>query len=141
MNTLRKINLDQFSNAIALEMGMKVIELAKQRQQNIAVQVDRLNQPVFLHVCDGVSVDKHNWLRRKANTAKHFEDSSLYVKQDLQNRGKTLADPYNLDSKDYIAMGGAIPIFVNNAGMIGVITVSGLTDEEDHQLIVEALVL
>ncbi len=126
MNTLRKINLDQFSNAIALEMGMKVIELAKQRQQNIAVQVDRLNQPVFLHVCDGVSVDKHNWLRRKANTAKHFEDSSLYVKQDLQNRGKTLADPYNLDSKDYIAMGGAIPIFTKTTLIVIVVVIHAL---------------
>lgn len=136
---IRKITLDQFDNTIALEMGLKVIELAKQRQHAIAVQVDRLNQTVFLHVCEGVCSDKHNWLRRKANTAKHFEDSTLYIKQDLQNRGKTLSDPYQLASQDYIAMGGAIPIFVKNAGMIGVITVSGLTDEADHQLIVEAL--
>lgn len=138
---IRKIHLDAFTNTIAMEMGQCVIALANERHHAVAVQVARLNQTVFLSVCDGVSADKHHWLRRKTNTAKHFEDSSLYVKNDLQNRGKSLQDPYQLDSKDYIAMGGAIPIFVNNAGMVGVITVSGLSDIEDHQLIVEALSL
>jgi uncharacterized protein (UPF0303 family) len=44
-----------------------------------------------------------------------------------------------LDEKDFLAKGGAIPVFIKNGGMIAVITVSGLHDEEDHNIIIEAL--
>lgn len=51
----------------------------------------------------------------------------------------TLEKTFALDEKEYLAKGGAIPIFVKNAGMIASITVSGLHDEEDHQIIIDAL--
>ena len=51
----------------------------------------------------------------------------------------TLAETFALDEKEYLAKGGAIPIFVKNTGMIGIITVSGLHDEEDHKIIIDAL--
>ncbi|HOZ70132.1 MAG TPA: heme-binding protein, partial [Chitinophagaceae bacterium] len=66
---LLKIELDTFSNAIAMDMGLKIVELAKSRNQMIAVEISRLNQSVFLYVEDGLPADKHNWLRRKANVA------------------------------------------------------------------------
>ncbi len=47
---LRKIELDRFSNRIAFDMGVKIIDLAKSRNQHIAVEVCRLNQTVFLYV-------------------------------------------------------------------------------------------
>lgn len=137
--TIRQLHFDQFSNAIALDMGMKVLAHAKAHNQNIAVQIDRLHHTVFLHVGETLNADKLNWLRRKINTAKHFEESSLAIKQDLHARDRTLCDPYQLDSKDHLAMGGAIPIVVKHAGMVGVIAVSGLTDVEDHQIIIDAL--
>ena len=34
---------------------------------------------IFLFVDDNLPADKHLWLRRKANVAKHFEESSLSV--------------------------------------------------------------
>ena len=88
---------------------------------------------------ESLPADKHLWLRRKANVAKHFEESSLGVKEDLQRGNMTLESTFTLDSKEYLAKGGAIPLFVKGAGMVGVICVSGLSDEEDHQIIVEAL--
>ncbi len=136
---LRKIELDNFDNRTGLEMGLAIVNLAKARNQNIAVQVERLNHIIFLFVDDNLPADKHNWLRRKANVAKHFEESSLSVKHDLNNGNMTLTETFALDGKIYLAKGGAIPLFVKNAGMIGVITVSGLHDEEDHEIIIDAL--
>lgn len=136
---LRKLDLKKFDNRIALEMGLAIINLAKNRNQHIAVQIERLNHTVFLFVDDSLPADKHHWLRRKANTAKHFGESSLSVKCDLQQGDMTLSETFALDEKEYLATGGAIPIFVENAGMIGVVTVSGLADTEDHEIIVEAL--
>jgi uncharacterized protein (UPF0303 family) len=63
----------------------------------------------------------------------------LSVKNDLVNGNMTLEQTFALDEKDYLAKGGSIPVFVKNAGMIAIITVSGLHDEEDHKIIIDAL--
>ena len=136
---INKIELDSFSNRMALDMGLKIIALAESRNQHIAVEICRLNHSIFLYVDDKLPVDKHNWLRRKANVAKQFEESSWSVKNDLEIRKMTLEKTFGLDEKDFLAKGGSIPIFVKNAGMIATITVSGLHDEEDHKIIIEAL--
>lgn len=139
MDILRKIELTEFSNQIALDMGLKILKLATSKHQKIAIEICRLHHTVFLFVDDTLPADKHLWLRRKANVAKHFEESSLSVKNDLANGNMTLKDTFQLPSSEYLAKGGAIPLFVKNAGMIGVITVSGLKDTEDHQIIIDAL--
>lgn len=136
---IKKIELESFSNKIALEMGLTIIDLAKSRNQHIAVEICRLNHTVFIYVDDNVPADKHNWLRRKANVAKQFEESSLRVKNDLKEGNMTLDKTFALDEKDFLAKGGSLPIFVKNAGMIAIITVSGLQDEEDHKIIIDAL--
>lgn len=137
--TMRRIELAVFSNRTALEMGLAIIALAKSRNQRIALEISRLNHTVFLYIDDDLPVDKHNWLRRKANVAKQFEESSLSVKEDLRNGNMTLEKTFGLDAKDFMAKGGSIPIFVKDGGMIATITVSGLRDEEDHTVIIEAL--
>ena len=139
MDLLKKITLQKFSNSSALKMGLKIIDLARQRNQKIAIEICRLNHSIFLYVDDTLPADKHNWLKRKANVAKHFEESSLSVKNDLKNGNMTLEGTFQLSNKDYLAKGGSIPLFVENAGMIGTITVSGLSDVEDHQIIIDAL--
>lgn len=136
---LRKMELDAFSNRIALDIGLAIVNLAKSREQHIAVEIIRLNHTIFLYLDDTLPADKHNWLRRKANVAMHFEESSLAVKHDLENHNMSLDGTFALDEKEYLAKGGAIPIFVKDAGMVGVITVSGLRDTEDHAIIVEAM--
>lgn len=136
---LRKIELENFSNEKALHMGLAIIELAKSRNQHIAVEICRLNHTIFLYIDDTLPIDKHNWLRRKANVAKQFEESSLAVTTDLEKGNMTLEKTFALDKKDFLARGGAIPVFVKNSGMVAVITVSGLHHEEDHSIIIEAL--
>ena len=138
-NITRKIELETFNNRIGLEMGLAVVNLAKERNQNIAVQVERLNHIIFLYVDDNLPTDKHNWLRRKANVVKNFEESSLSVKFDLINGNMTLDGTFALNPNDYLAKGGSIPIFVKNTGMVAIITVSGLHDEEDHKIVIDAL--
>jgi Uncharacterized conserved protein len=136
---IRAIQLEEFSNEIALDMGLKVIEEARSSGKKVAVSVDRLNHNVFKFFSEGLPADKHDWLRRKANVAIRFEESSLAVKTDLERGGMSLKNTFGLESNDYIAKGGSIPIKVNNSGLVAVITVSGLSDVEDHNLIVTAL--
>ena len=113
---------------MALEMGLAIIDLAKSRNQHIALEICRLNQTIFIYVDDNLPVDKHNWLRRKANVAKQFEESSLSVKNDLKEGGMSMEKTFGLDDKDFLAKGGSIPVFVKKSGMIAIITVSGLQE-------------
>lgn len=136
---LKKIELDSFNNKLGLEIGLTIVNLAKEKNQNIAVQVERLNHVIFLYLDDKLPADKHNWLRRKANVVKNFEESSLSVKNDLLDGNMTLEGTFALNPNDFLAKGGSLPIFVKNAGMVAIVTVSGLSDEDDHKIIIEAL--
>jgi uncharacterized protein (UPF0303 family) len=59
----------------------------------------------------------------------------------LEQTNRTFADRYNLPDADYAPHGGSFPIHIAGTGIIGAITVSGLTQREDHNLVVEALCL
>ena len=136
---VKQIYLEKFCNSTSLEMGLAVIKLAKKRKLSIAIEIARLNHTVFLFIADQLPADKHHWLRRKANVAIQFEESSLYVKHCLKDLNSTLYDTFGRCESKFIAKGGSIPIFVKGSGLIATITVSGLTDEEDHNIIVDAL--
>ncbi|WP_394171674.1 heme-degrading domain-containing protein [Saccharospirillum alexandrii] len=135
----RQLITDQFTNRMALDMGLAIIELARKRDARIGVSIRRLNQTVFEFIDNDLSADKANWIRRKVNTTLNFAESSLAVRLDLEQMGKTLAADFGLSDDDYIAKGGCIPIVVTSAGLIGTITVTGLKDVDDHQIIVDAL--
>jgi len=66
-----RIALEKFPNRIELEIGLKVVDLAKSRNQSISVKISRLNQSVFLFIDEILPVDILNWLRRKSNVAKN----------------------------------------------------------------------
>ena len=135
----RQLLVQSFTNRLAFEMGQNVVALAKQKNLAIGVAVARLNHTVFLYLDDGMPADKHNWLRRKSNVAKHFEESSLAVKRDLAEKDMSLDGTFGLDEKDFTNSGGSIPIVAAATGLVGTITVTGLPDVDDHQLIVDAL--
>jgi len=50
-----------------------------------------------------------------------------------------LLDKYCLSHQDYAVHGGSFPIRVPAAGVIGSVTVSGVPQRSDHELVVEAL--
>ena len=55
----------------------------------------------------------------------------------LQQAGTTLFDRYALPSTDYASHGGAFPVHVKDAGVIGSVGVSGLPQRDDHELVVD----
>jgi uncharacterized protein (UPF0303 family) len=57
----------------------------------------------------------------------------------LKAKKRTLFEEYGLPVADYAEHGGSFPLSVAKAGIVGSVTVSGLPQRADHELVVEAL--
>ncbi|ONI40557.1 hypothetical protein AN639_10185 [Candidatus Epulonipiscium fishelsonii] len=130
---------DNFNSNTTLELGLRLVEEGKLLGEKITIDISRFNQQLFHFSFDNTSVDNDEWVRRKKNVVSHFYKSSLYIGTKLKLQNSTIEDKYCLSSKDYSPYGGAFPIILRNTGVIGVITVSGLAQIDDHNLVVKVI--
>ncbi|KZO95999.1 hypothetical protein CALVIDRAFT_564276 [Calocera viscosa TUFC12733] len=79
------------------------------------------------------------WIEGKKNVVKRFNHSSFFVGRNLVSAGKVPEDV--LPFPEFAAHGGAFPVWIKDAPIapIGTIIVSGLQQDEDHQIIVDSL--
>jgi uncharacterized protein (UPF0303 family) len=129
----------RFDAARAWQLGAYLRELAMARGLALAIDISTFGLPLFFCALEGVTPDNAAWVRRKRNVVAHFRRSSYAIGLPLQRAGTTLADKYGLSVEDYAAHGGAFPLAVAGVGVIGSVTVSGLPQRADHELVVEAL--
>ncbi len=130
---------ESFTNDDGVVLGMALLRAAKQKQLAITIDVRRGEQQLFHAALNGTTADNDAWVERKARVVRHFEQSSFRVGCALRRLGGTIDSIYLLDEKLYGAHGGAFPIRVKGAGVVGVVTVSGLPQRADHELVVEVL--
>ena len=84
------------------------------------------------------NTDNMEWVRRKRNLASRFWRSSLHTALEYRKTGKTL-DGRGMDWHDYALSGGSFPILLESGLPVGTITVSGMTEWEDHQTAADAI--
>lgn len=65
----------------------------------------------------------------RSKTVMRFRHSSFYMGRYCASQNKTLEEKYLVDEKEYAAHGGSFPLIIENVGVIGCITVSGLAQE------------
>ena len=128
-----------FSNADAVTIGMDLYRMAKERNLPITIDITRNGQQLFHLAMPGTSADNDQWVIRKCRLDNRFQASSFRVGTELRSLGMTLEERYELSHYEYAAHGGCFPILIKDTGMVGTITVSGLAQEDDHALVVEAI--
>ena len=128
-----------FSNEDAWHIGMFIIESAKKINKSVAVNIVKNRQTVFHYGMDGTSPDQDEWIKKKSNVVLRHHHSSYYMMLYNQLKDRSYFDFYSASPFEYAVHGGAFPIITEGSGVIGVITVSGLTQEEDHDLVVKAI--
>ena len=133
--------LPRFDAEVAWRIGIRLRELAIARNLGLVIDVRRFGEPLFYAALPGTSPNNAEWARRKGNIVAHFSRSSYGVHLDLLQQKTTLTEKHALAAADYAAAGGSFPICVENAGVIGSVTVSGLPQRADHELVVEILCL
>lgn len=133
------LTFTSFTNDEAIGLGMKLIEAGRAESLPITVDVRRGDQQLFHAALAGTSADNDGWVERKVRLVKRVGMSSYRVGCQLRVSGRSLSEAMLLDEHDYAAHGGAFPIVVANVGLVGVVTVSGLPQREDHALVVRVL--
>ncbi|MDP4105708.1 MAG: heme-degrading domain-containing protein [Bacillota bacterium] len=134
-----KLIFKRFSNEDVLEIGLSIIKTAKNMKKSVAVNIIKNGQTVFHYAMDGTSPDQDEWIKRKSNVVLRHYHSSYYMRLYNELKNRSYFEFYSASPFDYAIHGGAFPITIEGSGVIGVITVSGLAQEEDHDMIVEAI--
>lgn len=134
-----RLVFSEFTNETALKIGLIIIENAKKENKKITIDIAKSGHQLFHYSFDGTSPDNDQWVERKNRVVNRFFKSSLYIQALLKHEGKSIEEKYHISSFDYCPYGGAFPIIIKNVGVVGIITVSGLTEEEDHGMVVSAI--
>ncbi|WJH40088.1 heme-degrading domain-containing protein [Aliirhizobium terrae] len=130
---------DAFDASTAWQLGCALQALARTRGLPVVIDISLHSMPVFYAAMPGSTPDNPRWVRRKRNVVLHFLQSSYAVGRRLALQDATLESKFALPDAEYAAHGGSFPITVKGAGCIGAVTVSGLPQRDDHNLVVEAL--
>jgi uncharacterized protein (UPF0303 family) len=135
----RELRLSRLDAQVAWDLGTRLRAFATERGLALVIDVRRFGQPLFYAALDGTTPDNAEWVRRKGNVVARFHRSSYAVGLTQKMKGTTLHERYGLPVADYAADGGSFPLVVEGAGVVGSVTVSGLPQRDDHNLVVEAL--
>jgi uncharacterized protein (UPF0303 family) len=134
----RELQFESMNEQTAWEIGTRLRALAEERGMSVVIDVRRFGQPLFYTALKGTTPDNVEWVRRKTNVVARFHRSSYGVGLFLKNKNDSI-EARGLPTADYASHGGSFPITVKNAGIVGCVTVSGLPQRADHELVVEAL--
>ncbi|MGQ4416274.1 heme-degrading domain-containing protein [Streptomyces sp. SAS_269] len=135
----RRLVFRQFTYDDAWALGSLLVELARERQAPVAIDIHRAGQQLFHAALPGSTPDNDAWILRKRRVVERYGASSYLVGARFRAKGTTFEESSRLDADAYAAHGGAFPINVENVGVIGTVTVSGLPQLQDHRFVVEAL--
>ena len=134
-----ELQFTSFTNDDAWELGTALREVARRQGAPVAIDISRNGHQLFRAALPGATPDNDAWIERKQRVVHRFGHSTLYVRQTFAARGTTFEEQSGLDPQRYAAHGGGFPVLVRSVGPVGVLTVSGLPQLEDHRLIVTAL--
>jgi uncharacterized protein (UPF0303 family) len=134
-----EVQFSAFSNATALRVGLRLVEVATEAGQVVTIDITRGEHQLFHHALEGTSADNDDWIRRKNRVVRRFGHSSFYMGLYYSSQDTTIEEKSLLDPREYAPHGGAFPITIKDVGVVGTVTVSGLPQEEDHKLVVSVL--
>ncbi len=140
----KQLQFQHFDAKTAWALGNRLRSLALERSHKVVIDIRRFGSPhqqLFYCALPGTTPDNGRWVERKSNVVARFHRSSYALGLALAEANTTFEEKYALSAAEYATHGGAFPIAITGTGVIGCITVSGLPQRADHELVVEALAL
>ena len=135
----QELQFARFSNEDAVALGLSLYETAKEKKLPVTIDITRNGHQLFHLSMPGTSPDNDQWVARKIKLVSRVGMSSYHVNVFLRSLGMTLEERFELSHFEYAAHGGCFPVILKGTGQIGTVTISGLTQEDDHALAVSAV--
>ena len=135
----QELQFTKFDEDVAWKLGSQLVETARSRKLPVTVDIMRGNHQLFHASLRGTSPDNDEWVKRKVRLVYRFGHSSFYMGQLLKSKGKSIERAYLVSESEFAPHGGCFPIIIKGTGIVGAITVSGLAQEDDHKLVVQAI--
>ncbi len=129
---MSKKNLNTFNE----EDALKILTFLREKNKKAAVEVYVRGRRALLFIPDAMAMDKEDWLRRKRNSVLYFGLSTQALLEKQNGDEGKIMSKYGKSLEDYTFTPGSIPIILNDIGMIGALSITGLLPEEDHELAV-----
>ncbi len=133
------IQFTSFDSNLAYKIGSYVVDYSQAQNLPIAVDISVGNRCLFHYSSNGASLDNEMWIMRKNKSVKRFGHSSYFLGRKLALEGKSMEERHMISEQEYAFHGGSFPIILKNTGIIGTMCISGLAQEDDHQLVVDTL--
>lgn len=134
-----EVVLPELTERVAYDLGRAAVDAAWPDELPVVVGIWRGGHQLFHCALPGSTRDNDEWLRRKGRVVMRFEHSSLYMGQLCRDAGTTLTEKFLLPASRYAAHGGAVPLRVEGAGVVGWMGVSGLPQLDDHAFVMRIL--
>lgn len=128
----------RFDDAMAWDLGSSLALMALIDRLAVVINIRTPNRVLFHAALPGSTPSHETSARRKSATALHMHEASLLTGTKNRARGIRM-DHYGLDPIHHADAGGAVPLRVAGVGVVAVVTVSGLTQAEDHAMVCRAL--
>ncbi|MEF9894104.1 MAG: heme-degrading domain-containing protein [Anaerorhabdus sp.] len=135
----KQLQFKKFNAEKALRIGQKIANYAIEKDLQVCVEIVANGKMLFHFSADKCIPDNDHWLKRKINTVMYFHHSSKFIHFKLNGDSTLIHSKYGLKTEDYAVIHGGFPIYVENAGFIGAIAVSGLQPNEDHDLVTQTI--
>lgn len=129
---------DSFDHADAWRLGSRLTEMAQAADHAIGIDIRRPGLILFRAALPGITPDQESWIARKSALVLRMEASSALVDARLSSAGID-ASAVGWLGADYAVTGGSFPVRVRGVGVVAAVTASGLSSQEDHDLIVEGI--
>jgi uncharacterized protein (UPF0303 family) len=134
----QELVFESFDHADAWRLGSRITAIALEAGHRVGIDIRRPGLILFRAALPGITPDQETWIVRKAAVVLRMEASSALVDARLSAAGVDPAATGWL-GPDYAVTGGAFPIRVRGVGVVAAATASGLSSQEDHDLIVEGI--
>ena len=134
----RELLFDGFDHGDAWRLGSTITKLAQDAGHAVGIDIRRPGLILFRSALPGITPDQETWITRKAALVLRMEASSALVDARLTAAG---VDPSAIGwlGAEYAITGGSFPIRVRGAGVVAAVTASGLSSQQDHDLIVAGI--
>jgi len=134
----RELVFGSFDAADAWRLGCLITERALEETLAVVIDIRRPGLVLFRTALAGTTADNEYWVSGKSAAVLRLESSSALLAAKFAEHG---IDPTSgwLPASQYTVAGGSVPVRVAGVGVVAAVTVSGLSSDDDHQIVVDAM--